>query len=336
MRRLLRLGVALMVALAAFQVVGPSCLGQQPKAILKGQGDWVDGVAFSPDGRTIAAACQNGNVVLWEVLTGKVRATLRGHTAPVRTVAFGPRRTAVVSGSDDGTVQLWVLRMCKATAILRGHTAAVISTAFSPDGRHVASAGADGRVRLWAAATGKVTASLERQSPAVGSVTFSPDGTLLATPGWMDHAVRLYEAATGKQKAALQHHRALTFAGFSPDGRWLAGGDVTGNVVLWEVATGKKLRTLACPFDAPGVVNCCLAFSPDGNLLASCGRLSGDAGGKVWLWNVATGKHTATLLGHSDRVVSVAFSPDGNLLASAGWDGTVRLWDMATILKAKK
>ena len=74
-----------------------------------------------------------------------------------------------------------------------------------------------------------------------------------------------------------------------------------------------------------------MAFSPDGTILASGAGLVhgfGDPDRTVRLWDVETGAHKQTLIGHTRSVSSVAFSPDGTTLASASTDGTVLLWDL--------
>jgi WD40 repeat protein len=116
---------------------------------------------------------------------------------------------------------------------------------------------------------------------------------------------------------------------FSPDGRLLASAG-SGEIKLWEVASGSLVRTLTGHTWAVYSV----AFSPDGRLLASgsCGRFAlGCVQGEIKLWDVASGSEVRTLSGHTSAVTSVAFSPDGRLLASSGsWDRTIKLWDVAT------
>lgn len=95
-----------------------------------------------------------------------------------------------------------------------------------------------------------------------------------------------------------------------------AGG---GQILLWSMDDGRVLHVL--PADRPVRA---LAMSPDGRTLAS-----GGDDPAVRLWDVRTGKATASLSGHTDWVQCLAFSPDGKHLASGGYDGAARLWDVA-------
>ncbi|HHP7244506.1 MAG TPA: hypothetical protein ACFE0H_07455 [Elainellaceae cyanobacterium] len=107
---------------------------------------------------------------------------------------------------------------------------------------------------------------------------------------------------------------------FSPDGAYLATGDVNHEIHIWHVAEGKPL--LRCRIDEGWIWS--VAFSPDGKLLAS------SANRTVKLWDVHTGLCLHPFPGYSDRVFSVAFSPDGQYLASASEDHLVRVWVVKT------
>ncbi|WP_371619218.1 trypsin-like peptidase domain-containing protein [Streptomyces sp. NBC_00454] len=287
---------------------------------LIGHTDWVNRVAFSPDGRTLATGSGDGSVRLWDVATGTMRSTLP-QTVKVGAVAFSPDGRTLATDSEDNTVVLWDVATGSPRATLKGHSGLVWSIAFSPDGRTLATGSDDNKVMLWDVATGVLRATLKGHSNLVWSIAFSPDGRTLAT-GSPDRTVRLWDVTTGalRDKFTIQSETAGSVA-FSPDGRTLAteGDDYT--VVLRDVSTGKSRSTLATHTD--GVWS--MAFSPDGSTLAT-----GSADNSAALWDVATGTIRTTLPGHTDTVTSVAFSPDGHTLATGSHDKTVRLWDLTT------
>jgi WD40 repeat protein len=123
--------------------------------------------------------------------------------------------------------------------------------------------------------------------------------------------------------ARLRHGARLTCLAFAAAGGRLASGGEDGSVCVWDAATGKELAR----WPIPAAPVRCLAFSPDGKLLA-CG--GGFWGGTACLYDAATGREVRRLAGSGSAVAALAFAPDGKRLAVAGADGTIGLWDPAT------
>ncbi len=114
-------------------------------------GRWSGGVAFSPNGSTLASS-SGETVHLWDVTSEERKTTLTGHSEGVTSVAFSPDGRTLASGSYDKTVRLWDVASGEIKAILTGHTDKVLSIAFSPDGRTLASGidrRGDNTITLW-------------------------------------------------------------------------------------------------------------------------------------------------------------------------------------------
>ena len=307
--------------------------GTLKNTLISGSGD----IAFSPDGATLAVGGRD-HLRLWDVATGASLKTFNVE-ADVLSIAYSPDGSTIAVGGYQNTVFL----LNAATGIpidtLSGHGTYIGSIAYSPDGSTIAVGSSDSMVRLWDAATSRLRYTLRHiQYSDDVFVAFSPDGATLASGGG-DGTVRLWDVATGDPRNTITGYTNLIRGGaFSPDGNILViGGEYSLNIPsLWDVVTGRQIRTLELDsvnyYFGTGPV----AYSPDGSTVA------GKAYGGARLWDVATGTHLKTLeFANSPGIAyspdgstianggfSVAYSPDGTTLASAG--SAVNLYDAAT------
>jgi WD40 repeat protein len=290
--------------------------------------DEVVSAVFSPDGRYILTASRDQTARVWEVPTGKEVLTLKGHTGPLTGAAFSPDGKYIVTSAWDKTARVWDSRTGQVLTTLSGHTSfEVTSAAFSPDGKYIVTAGGDNTARLWETANGKEIATLGGQTGAVVSAVFSPDGRYILTAS--GYTAKVWSVPDGVELAILGGHTDfLRGASFSPDGRYIATFSGKDRLVkIWETGTWKEYDKLYGPVhtvSTTSLLESYAVFSPD-----SCCLLATNSYIAV-VREIQSMNGRATFKGHTGEVSGASYSPDGRSLATVSYDGSVKVWDIAT------
>jgi WD40 repeat protein/transcriptional regulator with XRE-family HTH domain len=278
-------------------------------------------VAFSPDGKLLAAGTDNGEIRLWNVASGTLLHTFEGHTDWVRTVAFHPNRNILVSGSDDQTIRFWDITSGQCLANFGGHTHRIYAVAISSDGNIFASGSEDRTVRLWNYNEGRCLDIFKGHNNRVRSVAFSPDGKKLVTGG-DDQTIRLWDVTSGQCMTEWEGHSDRVYSAvFSPDGSRVASGSEDHEVRLWDINSDRCVRILRGHSQRVRSV----AFSPDCKMI-----ISGSDDQTVRLWDINESECVRVFEGHNKGIWSVAISSDGNTAVSGSDDQTIRFWDITT------
>jgi WD40 repeat protein len=294
----------------------------------------VSSVAFSPDGRTVAAGDSTGTVIVWNLADpARPRHALAAHTGSVSSVAFSPDGRTLATGSFDGRVIVWDLAdLTRPRQFLAAGAGSVFSVAFSPDGRTVAAGDSDGTVIVWDLADPARPRQLGSphtgRAASVFSVAFSPDGHTLATAN-DDGTALLWDLAdsTRPQRSLAGHSSSVNSVAFAPDGRTLATASDDGTALMWDLTDLTRPQRLRPTPSARTSKVTAVAFAPNGRILATA---SDDGTALLWDLTDLTRPQPLrpALTSHTGRVTAVAFAPDGRTLAIAGSDATVVLWDL--------
>jgi WD40 repeat protein len=281
----------------------------------------VNSVAFSPDGRTLAAGFSDKTVKLLDVSSQKEIAILTGHPGGVFSVAFNPDGTTLAVGcGGQGDVYIWDVATGKNTAKLAGKSYFINSVVFSPDGKTLA-ASCGHYAKLWDTECWDEFFSF---SPYFQVQQLALDGQHLAVAGENDD-IKLFAIPDRSQiknkklrvkPSFLECSSKVRSVAFSPDGRTLAAGCGDYNIKIF--VDFQKTQTLR---GHNGRITS-LSFSPDGRFLASGGE-----DGVIKLWDATSWSNFTIQDNWLERIWSVAFSPDGKTLAS-GSHSLIKLWQL--------
>jgi len=283
--------------------------------------------AFSPDGKMLAVAPYPwGNVPVFDLGTGKIAFRVKSGFAG--RVAWAPDGLRIATASGEGPVQVWDGRTGKPLFTLFGHRAPVFCIDWSPDGSRLVTGGDDGTAKVWEVSEteGHEQLSLSSQDMRAGvyAAVFSPDGSQVMTGDFSVTAANVWDVGIGgdaeRMNLPTQSYADVYWPGdiaFLPDGRRFASTSEEGEIAIWDLQTGRRLRTIR----VGGSVISSFDVTPDGAMIAA-----GRSNGLATAWDVATGEELFSFE-HDEEVVDVDWSADGEHLLTAMPSGSIRILD---------
>jgi WD40 repeat protein len=328
----------------------PAAAGPAPESVCRAAGGIaaeiadIEALAFSPDGKFLAAGGADHQVRLYRTGDWKMLRQLAGHIQRIRALVFSPDSRRLVSGACDDSIMIWKVADATLTHTFAGqylsmmgtprratpaeaHRACVTNLAITADGRFLASGSNDRTVRLWDLRVRKPIGRVQHDD-YVSSCDFRPRGDLLAFADFRNRTVLFDRLRPSDPLRDLQAPPPATPSGrpggygsgnaaddfktvarFLSNERLITGGPA-GALHIWDVTAG-TIQTSLTSRHGPVFA---LARHPNKPLIAS-----GHQSGTILVWDLQTGQQLAAWDRHPKDITSLAFSADGGLIASANY-----------------
>jgi WD40 repeat protein len=268
----------------------------------------------------IASTAREGGLLIWNVQSGQELHTVANDSSLfIQKATFSPHGTFIaftVHGSD--LIVLWDIHSKRVLDSIEWDPNCM---EFSPNGGFLAFAGRlDNIVRLWDFRSHEMMERAYKDEIIAVSIGFSADGSVMAVKSWSE--IEIWNVQT-RQKLHTVENNGIGFLEFSPDARMLVGMSSVGSIHVWDIQSGKIIRSLES--ESHWRNTSVLTFAQSGTMLAFPSDNHA-----MTIWNVQTGKELHSLVGHEKRVLGISFSPDSTKVISMSQDCIIKLWDTDT------
>lgn len=346
---------------AGWKSLANETLSQQiPKSTLR-HGKGIRHAAWSPDGRRIVTAADDGTARIWSADGRGDPLVLTGHTERINFAAWSPDGKRIVTAANDTTARIWNADGSSRAIILKGHTEPINAAAWSPDGRYVVTASWDKTARVWEAVSSGKSFILKGHTGVVCSATYSHDGQRILTASW-DRTARVFNADGSGEPIALKGHElAVNFAAWSPDDKRIVtvSDDNTARIFKSDgpgepsVLNGHTDRVNFAAWSHDGLRIVTVSADWTARVWASDGKsessiIQGHKGAVLIAGWSANDQHIFTasedgtaiifepdglrdpiyLQGHQRAILGAAWSPNGKRMVTASSDRSARVWDV--------
>ena len=257
-----------------------------------------------------------------EIKNNALLHTIIAHNKPVSCVAISRDGKFLASGSQDKSIQLWQLNTVQAIGTLNGHKNSINCLFWLDNHRTLISGSEDKTIKFWDLAFRKNVytfgSKFSGHTQGVNALSIDSEHNHLISMG-NDCTIKTWDLKQGRAINSVNFpEQTFTCLALTKDNQFFCSGSLEKQLRIRSIQSGQVVRSIR---GDSGVLS--LAFSPDGNLLAT-----GGFDCKITLWDITTGQKIYNLTGHLDRVCSLVFSIDGRFLASGSWDKTIKLWKL--------